>query len=120
MNLLLNAATAIGPRGGAIRIEASVLPSGRIEIRVEDDGPGVASSLQARLFDPFVTRNHPEWPWATRSDNSQGTGLGLAVCRHLIEQSHGAIRYEPAAELTGAAFIIELDPATSQSRREAC
>jgi C4-dicarboxylate-specific signal transduction histidine kinase len=64
---------------------------------VEDDGPGVSAEMRARLFEPF----------ATTKDVGKGTGLGLAVCRGLVEASGGTIDLD-ATHVAGARFIVLL------------
>ena len=96
LNLLLNAAAAMtllpaeAPRAITVRARA-----GRIE--VEDTGPGVPQQVRGRIFDPFVTTK----------DVGSGTGLGLAVCRGIIEGAGGKI-YVDAEYTKGARFVIEL------------
>jgi PAS domain S-box-containing protein len=103
MNLLLNAATAVS-EGGSIRIEAraeTVLggePS--VALEVHDDGPGVPEPLRERIFDPFFT---------TRPD---GTGLGLAVCAHVVSNHGGDIRVT-TSPMGGACFVIHLPEGAS-------
>jgi signal transduction histidine kinase len=95
LNLVLNAADAVGPRGH-IRIEAQPA-SGGVRLVVSDDGPGVAPEVRERLFEPFVTTK----------EVGKGTGLGLAVCRGLVEAVGGTIELDATVE-RGARFVIEL------------
>ena len=73
LNLLLNAADALNGQG-AISIRAR-LQGKSVRIEVEDDGPGMAAIVREQLFEPFVTTK----------EVGKGTGLGLAVCRGLVE-----------------------------------
>jgi signal transduction histidine kinase len=94
LNLVLNAADA-SPPGGAIAIRA--FAAGRVvRLEVEDEGGGVAPTIADTLFEPFVTTK----------DVGKGTGLGLAVCRGLVEDAGGTIRHEAGAK--GARFVIEV------------
>ena len=77
LNLVLNAADAIAP-GGHVRIEACRAAAG-VRLSVSDDGPGIAPDVRDRLFEPFVTTK----------EVGKGTGLGLAVCRGLVEAAGG-------------------------------
>jgi signal transduction histidine kinase len=99
LNLVLNAADACGAHG-TIRILALCDERGRARISVEDTGPGVPVEVQHRLFEPFVTTK----------DVGKGTGLGLAVCRGLVEAAGGAITLDQTYT-AGARFIVELPPA---------
>lgn len=95
LNLVMNAADAVG-KGGKVRVAAS--RSGeRVRLLVEDDGPGVDPRVQAQLFEPFVTTK----------DVGKGTGLGLAVCRGLVEAAGGTITLDTEFA-RGARFVIEL------------
>jgi signal transduction histidine kinase len=103
LNLLLNAGAAIGSakRGrGHVTVRAYT-ERGRVRIEVEDDGPGVAAAVRDRLFEPFVTTK----------EVGEGTGLGLAVCRGLVESAGGEIGLDRSYE-AGARFYVEL-PAAS-------
>jgi signal transduction histidine kinase len=71
-----------------------------VSIAVEDTGPGVASAIRPRLFEPFVTTK----------EVGKGTGLGLAVCRGLVEAAGGTINLD-ATVARGARFVIELPAA---------
>jgi len=115
LNLLLNAAAALGdkpagePRTVTVRARrepseaiggASTASAARARIEVEDDGPGVPPDLRDRIFDPFVTTK----------DVGAGTGLGLAVCRGIVEGVSGRIYVDPSYE-KGARFVVELPAA---------
>ena len=95
LNLVLNAADAVGA-GGHVRIAAARSPSG-VRLLVEDDGPGVDPRVQAQLFEPFVTTK----------EVGKGTGLGLAVCRGLVEAAGGSITLDTEYG-RGARFVVEL------------
>ncbi|MEM1182131.1 MAG: ATP-binding protein [Acidobacteriota bacterium] len=96
LGLLDNAAAASGEKGRILLIWRCVGPSpGCVEVRVEDEGPGVREELREKIFDPFFT---------TRPD---GHGLGLAVARSLVEVHGGTLDVEDAG-LGGAAFVLAL------------
>ena len=116
LNLVLNAADAIvdnarargiEPRGeqlGRIVIRARPGDGPSVRVEIEDDGPGVPAAIRDRLFEPF----------ATTKEVGKGTGLGLAVCRGLVEGAGGTItlaRAEP-----GARFLIELPTLDAPAR----
>ena len=89
INLLINARQAM-PQGGVVRLRVGTDASGRrVEISVADTGVGIAPADLRRIFEPFYsTKKAPD-------DAGQGgTGLGLAVCRDIVEAHHGRIRAE--------------------------
>jgi signal transduction histidine kinase len=93
-----NAAIAVDGREGA-RVTITASPaSGAVEVRVEDDGPGVPSEIEAALFQPFVTGRG-------RDARHPGTGLGLAIAARWVERHGAAIRYERRTE-GGARFVV--------------
>ncbi len=99
LNLLLNAAQAIEPNSAdanQVRIACS-RDGNDVLIRVEDSGRGVDSRILPRLFEPSVT---------TR-DATRGHGMGLAICRWIVEEAGGSIRCIPDVE-RGAAFEVRL------------
>ena len=77
-NIILNAIQAIGENKGTINIRARKKQN-VIEIKIEDSGPGIAPSVYDKIFDPLVTTKQ------------EGTGLGLASCKSIIEQHRGTI-----------------------------
>jgi signal transduction histidine kinase len=104
LNLVLNAGDAVSTArtsGGRVTVRARAA-AGTVRIEVEDDGPGVATAIRDRLFEPFVTTK----------DVGEGTGLGLAVCRGLVESAGGEIAYD-ASYSAGARFVVTLPAATS-------
>lgn len=97
VNLLDNAAK-YAKAGGTIRLRAAQ-GDGMMSLVLEDDGPGLPPGDPEDLFIPF---------WRGRAESSiPGVGLGLALCRIIIEAHRGTIRAVPSA-LGGAAFEIRL------------
>ncbi len=99
-NLFLNACQALGGRG-QINVVASSREN-RAEFRVTDDGPGVAVDVAHRVFEPLFTTK------------AKGTGIGLSLCRRILEAHGGSISLaarttsSPDANLRGASFIVLL------------
>jgi len=99
INLLLNALDAL-PHGGAIQISLNakreIDPAYQaIEVRVHDSGKGIAPAIRARLFEPFV------------SSKETGLGLGLSICKRLVEAHGGTIGGDNSRE-GGAVFSFSL------------
>ncbi len=80
MNLIRNATDAMH-EGGGRRIMVSAVPvsDAEVEVRVSDEGPGIAENVRDRLFSPFVTTK------------PRGTGIGLSICRTIVEAHGGRI-----------------------------
>lgn len=97
LNLLLNAADAVPRAAGRVVVRASRGAGGGARIEVEDNGPGIAEAVRETLFEPFITTK----------EVGEGTGLGLAVCRGLVEVAGGSIGVERGAE-GGARFVVLL------------
>ena len=94
MNLVRNACEAL-TAGGRVRLEIARDGEAHLRVLVEDDGPGIAPSLRAELFKPFVT------------SKAGGTGLGLAIARKIVREHGGEIGVRDGA-LGGACFWIRL------------
>ena len=94
VNLIHNACDALGRTDGERRVtvRARAAPR-RVTIEVEDNGPGFAPEVENRLFEPYVTTK------------SGGMGLGLAICRTIVESHGGSLEAAPA-EGRGAVFRI--------------
>ena len=91
-NLILNALAAVPERG---TIDLHLVRNGSgFSIAVHDTGPGVAPELREHLFEPFYT---------TRNE---GSGLGLAVSRELVNRMGGTLEYRDDGP--GATFAIHL------------
>jgi signal transduction histidine kinase len=99
VNLGQNAAQAMAEAQveGTLSITARPAPGGIATlITVTDDGPGVPPPDRARVFDPFFT---------TKADGV-GTGLGLAVCKHLVTTAGGSIEVGDGPGGRGAEFRV--------------
>jgi signal transduction histidine kinase len=97
MNLLANAAQAIG-EGGQGKIEITTRrANGEVSIEIRDDGPGIPPEVLPRIFDPFFTTK----------DVGKGTGLGLSIVHGIVERHGGRIDVtsEPGK---GTAFVVSL------------
>ncbi|GAA4325496.1 sensor histidine kinase KdpD [Pigmentiphaga soli] len=99
-NLLENAAKYTPP-GSHIHVDAEA-GDGELRVTVADDGPGVPPGAETRIFEKF-TRGE-------RESATPGVGLGLAVCRAIVDAHRGRIRVEPAGPppARGARFVFTL------------
>jgi nitrogen fixation/metabolism regulation signal transduction histidine kinase len=93
LNLLNNAAQAIGEDSGTIELSARLNGRGQMCIEVKDDGPGIPDEVAARMFVPFYT---------TRKD---GSGVGLALSRQIMNAHGGSISFS-RPEGGGARFTL--------------
>lgn len=116
LNLILNARRAMMPRGGRLAITATT-QNDRLILNISDTGPGIPPHLRDRLFEPFTTGGHQGTGDRDQGSEARrqgaeagGTGLGLALCRTLIEQAGGTITLAEgdADNAPGATFIIDL------------
>jgi signal transduction histidine kinase len=95
LNLVVNAKQAMGVRGNLWISTAPV--SAGVEVRVEDDGPGIDDDKLEAIFAPgFTTKK-----------KGAGLGLGLAICQQIVAKHHGRIRAENRPE-GGARFVVWL------------
>jgi signal transduction histidine kinase len=107
LNLLINARQAM-PNGGVILIKLSFdAAANMVELVVRDSGCGMAPDVLRRIFDPFFsTKSGPD------ASGKGGTGLGLSMCRDIIEAHHGRIRVDSTVG-KGTAFTIKLPAVTT-------
>lgn len=105
LNLVMNAVEAMrDSKTCARRISISCRRADRaVEVRMQDTGPGISPERRESVFDAFVTTKR------------QGMGLGLAICRSIVESHGGRIRVEPGDGGAGATFVFEL-PAIADAR----
>lgn len=106
LNLLLNAAAALQDDPQAERrvwLQVTPCGEGRVRLSVRDAGKGIEPQNLKSIFEPF---------WTTRPD---GLGLGLAICRSIVEAHGGRIWAESNAE-GGATFSVELPLAPVQAQ----
>jgi len=117
LNLIVNAADAIRDAAegdpavkGLIRVTTRRRGSA-VELRVEDNGPGIPDEIRDRIFDPFFTTK----------EVGAGTGQGLAICRDVIMQKHGGKLTCRSTPGEGAEFTVTLPirSAASPGAREA-
>lgn len=100
-NLLRN---AIDHSPAGERVNVTLGPGPRIT--VDDRGPGIPADQRQRIFEPFARGMH------TNTDRAAGTGigLGLAICKRIVDGHRGQIRVEDRPG-GGARFVVELPPA---------
>jgi two-component system OmpR family sensor kinase len=99
-NLARNAVEHTGP-GGLVRVCVTTLPRDRVEIAVEDDGPGIPPAQRDRVFDRFHRVD------SSRARGRGGAGLGLAIARAIVE-AHGGRIVAGVSPEGGARVAFEL------------
>ena len=100
VNLLGNS-LKFTPAGGHINVSARTI--GRnLEVRVADDGIGIAPEFLPHVFDRFRQGD------GTSTRNHSGLGLGLSIAKQLVEAHSGTIRVESAGSGQGTAFVVTL------------
>jgi signal transduction histidine kinase len=108
LNLIVNAADAIGEHGvgdgaskGRIAVSTRLISHDGapfVEIRVQDNGPGIPETAQRRIFEPFFTTKPV----------GKGTGQGLAISRNVIIQKHAGELFFNTKEGVGTTFVVRL------------
>ncbi|HUC29738.1 MAG TPA: ATP-binding protein [Candidatus Acidoferrum sp.] len=112
LNIVQNAYDAMGTTGGTLRVKIGRVRKehgDRVEVRIEDTGPGIPLELREQIFNPFVTTK------------KTGVGLGLSIVSKIMDGHHGSIRVEGAehdgggtgGQGSGARFVITF-PAASE------
>ena len=101
MNLIINARQAMGG-GGSLTLTVQTSPDGKwAEISVGDAGPGIPQDHLQRIFDPFFSTKQAD------QAGQGGTGLGLSLCRDILEAHKGRIRVESTPG-QGTTFTLRL------------
>jgi CheY-like chemotaxis protein len=83
---------------GGVRVAADVTGA-NVEIRVSDTGDGIPAEHHGRIFDEFFQLRNPE------RDHGKGRGLGLAICKRLVEAMGGAVGVEKSNGV-GTTFLV--------------
>jgi signal transduction histidine kinase len=95
MNLMLNAIEAMKDTGGELTIRSGLNPEGQVLISISDTGIGLPAENTERIFDAFHTTK------------PQGTGMGLAITRSIVE-SYGGRVWATSNSGAGATFYFTL------------
>ncbi|HKY91787.1 MAG TPA: PAS domain S-box protein [Nevskiaceae bacterium] len=99
VNLIVNAVEAMRDAGVAhprIAIRAARARAGQVRVSVEDNGPGVTETLREQIFQPYVT------------SKPGGLGMGLMMCRTIVESHGGTMILDTAGRRQGARFRFTL------------
>jgi signal transduction histidine kinase/pSer/pThr/pTyr-binding forkhead associated (FHA) protein len=96
LNLLTNAIDALDEDGGEVKISTQSQGENEVLITVEDNGTGMPEKIRQRIFDVFFS-----------TKGSQGTGLGLAVTKKIIDEHGGKIEAQSTPD-QGTTFTIRL------------
>ena len=97
LNLVNNAAQAMGPGPGEIRITTRREGAGHVAVEVADSGKGIPPEVLPKIFDPFFTTK----------DVGKGTGLGLSIVYKIVEQHGGRISVDSTVGV-GTRFTVVL------------
>lgn len=105
LNLLINAGEAAVQGGGRVKVftryrqprPGGPAPDARLEIAIEDDGPGVPEPLRDAIFNPFVT------------GKPAGEGLGLALVSRVADLHHGGVEFDTRPGSTVFHFYLPVD-----------
>jgi signal transduction histidine kinase len=108
LNLLTNAIKYTQP-SGRVEVRWTVTAGQRVRLSVQDTGPGLSKAQMAQLFQPFNRLGQ-------ESSRKPGTGIGLVICKRLVELMGGAMGVESRVGV-GSCFWFELDAAPAQVLR---
>ena len=108
VNLILNAVQAM-PNGGTLVFDADYDPSRGVVVQVEDNGIGMSSEVQDRIFEPLFT---------TKGD--RGTGMGLAASYGIVQEHGGDIEVDSTVDegTTFSLFFPSADDSVAVQKRE--
>lgn len=106
INILSNA-VKYTPAGGRVEMSVCELPPilenySRIQFTVKDNGQGMSEEYQKVMFDPFTREQN------TTTNKIQGTGLGMAITKNLVELMGGTLKVESQLGV-GTTFTVELE-----------
>ena len=107
VNLIVNAQQALesvkGKRLVSIRNRHDT-DTGKVLLKISDTGPGVPPEISSKIFDPLFTTKAP----------GEGTGLGLALCRRIVETHNGTITLE-SSSAQGTTFVVAFSATANMS-----
>lgn len=109
LNLLSNA-IRFTPAGGQITLAAIATDDSRVDVTVQDTGPGIPESRHEQVFEPFVQLDR------SLTQPQEGLGLGLAISRDLARGMRGELVLEKTSN-TGARFVLTLPRGPSDEIR---
>jgi two-component system, NtrC family, sensor kinase len=104
LNLVKNAAQAMPPERGELRIDTLMADAGHVMLRIADNGSGIPRELLKEIWEPFFT---------TRKSGA-GTGLGLSTSKRIVAAHQGRIEVESTPN-QGTTFTIVLPAASAQA-----
>ena len=102
MNLMLNGIEAMKDTGGVLTVKSQLREEGQIEISVNDTGPGLPLGKSDQIFEAFFTTK------------PQGSGMGLAICKSIVESQGGRI-WANGGGGRGATFHFTLPAAPAET-----
>ena len=104
INLITNAAQALPPDGGQMRVRTWRRGNAAVGVAVSDTGRGIKDSDRPHLFEPFFTTKAP----------GRGTGLGLSIVRNIVFSHGGQITFQ-SRQGGGTTFVVTLPLARGES-----
>lgn len=106
LNIIQNAIDVSGA-GDTIEIVCKTkMKEGFTELRIMDRGPGISEKHRQKIFDPFF------------STKRGGSGMGLAICKRIVIDHGGDIRFEPRKKGRGASFVLTLPLGSNDAQHD--
>ena len=110
---LLNNALKYTPAGGEVGVSLSTSPAmDRVTLEVTDTGPGIPEEFRQRVFEKFFRVEHHH---LAREESPRGTGIGLYLCKEIIEMHGGRIHCEPGCGAVGTRVALWLPLAAAEA-----
>jgi two-component system sensor histidine kinase QseC len=98
---LLDNAVRYSPTEGTVSVNVHALPSGEIQLAIEDSGPGIPVELRQRVFDRF---------YRAAPSGTSGCGLGLSICDRIADLHRARIEFATSSDLNGLHAAIRFIP----------
>lgn len=108
LNNIINNSLKYTPRGGSIEIRVTPRPSSQpssVEVAVTDSGCGIPTEFQLRVFEKFFRVEHYR---SGSEEEPRGSGIGLYLCKQIVELHGGRIRCETPAQGHGTQIVFDL------------